>query len=166
MRASRGGVTIAAVLLLATAAPGGALAGPFDKVAGDWEGQAEFRASVGGVEDANAHGIHDLVIRIEPGGKLFSGRGGNGCRFLGLIKPSTGIFNIQGQMSGCHAGSLNGRYGGHIYRREDGSLGFRLNMSVVGGAPLPSLEGATLSGLQMTTGKSRNATVESTMTLR
>lgn len=143
-----------------------AVAGRFDKVAGDWQGQAEFRASLGGADDAAAYGIYDLVIRIEPGGKVFSGRVANGCRFLGIVTPFVSSFQIQGQMSDCREPSLNGRYRGHVARLNEESITFRLQMSVVRGAPLPSLEGAALSGVKMTTGKSRNATVESTMTVR
>ena len=33
-----------------------AVAGPFDQVAGDWQGQAAFRASLGGADDAEAYG--------------------------------------------------------------------------------------------------------------
>ena len=166
MRRWPGRVAVALALCGGLVLSNAALAGPFDTVAGDWEGQTEFRASVGGVEDPKAYGILDLVIRIEPGGRVFSGRVANGCRFVGLLRPHLSSFTIQGQMRDCAAASLNGRYGGYVGRRNEESITFRLHMSVVGGAPMPSLEGATLSGVQMTTGKSRNATVESTMTVR
>lgn len=166
MRRWQGSVGVAMALCGGQVLSNTAVAGPFDKVAGDWQGQAEFRASVGGEDDPTAYGIFDLVIRVEPGGKVFSGRVANGCRFLGLLTPYVSNFQIQGQMSGCREPSLNGRYGGYVGRRNEESITFRLRMSVIGGSPLPSLEGATLSGVQMTTGKSRNATVESTMTVR
>lgn len=150
MRRSPGRVRVALALCAGLMLSNTAVAGPFDKVAGDWQGQAEFRASLGGEDDAAAYGIYDLVIRIEPGGKVFSGRVDNGCRFLGLLNPYLSNFQIQGQMSGCEAGSLNGRYSGEVLRSSAESITFRLRLSEV----------------RVTRGDTRQANVASTMIVR
>ena len=137
---------IAAVTLLASTAH----AGPFDNLAGNWRGQAEYVAKVNAVEDPAAHAVVDLFLTVEPGGKVTGRSPDNGCQLLGIAKQgsSATVYQVEASVSGCRATNSNGRYRGVIgVYPAKGTITFSVQMSQPGGL----------------TGKSKWGTIASTM---
>jgi hypothetical protein len=106
--------------------------GPFDNAVGTWQGQAEYLAKTKAVVDPSAHAVVELTIRIESGGKISGFSPENGCQFLGLVKPGVNAqsHSVQGYVSECGAGNLNGRYTGTatVRPQQPGSLVLSLHM--------------------------------------
>lgn len=128
--------TVATVFVLLCSST--ASAGPFDNAVGTWWGQAEYIAKVKAVPDPAAQAIVDLTVTVETGGKISGTSPANGCRLSGVLSPGSTPQNYRSQLtvSGCRAGSLNGRYMGPIsVKPQAGTLAISLQMVEPGSRP-------------------------------
>jgi hypothetical protein len=125
------------VMTVLVAVPAGTTwAGPFDNAVGTWWGQAEYVAKVNAVPDEAAQAVVDLTVTIEAGGKISGASLANGCQLSGVLTPfsSPQVHRSQVTVSGCRAGSLNGRYLGPVtVKPQAGTLALSLTMSQPGG---------------------------------
>jgi hypothetical protein len=83
---------------------------------GEWRGQTQYQARIRGESDAAAHAVINLVLNLEPGGKVTGGSPDNGCHVLGIGKPgiSPNIVTLNVTLTGCTYAGFNRTYNGHI----------------------------------------------------
>ncbi len=83
---------------------------------GTWSGMTQFQLNVGGKIDPAAHSVSDLVLTLDPKGKVSGSAAENGCRFLGVTTPGfAGItINVDVTLSGCRYPAYNRRFNGTI----------------------------------------------------
>lgn len=93
-----------------------ALADGYEQPYGEWRGQAQYQAIVKGASDPAAHAVIDLVVDIEPRGKVTGISGENGCRMLGIARPgiSPFILTLNVTLRSCAYARFNRIYNGHI----------------------------------------------------
>ena len=108
-----------------TAATGAALAlatalafaqSGYESPYGEWRGQAQYQAIVRTVSDPAAHAVIDLVIDIDPRGKVTGISSENGCHMLGIAKPGIApyILTLNVTLRSCAYARFNRIYNGHI----------------------------------------------------
>ena len=115
-------------------------AGDYSSPYGDWRGQAQFHGRVGRTDDSKAQSVTELVISIDPQGKLVGSSAGNGCHALGLATPSgpATVINLDVTFSGCSYAGYNRRFSGNLFlypRNSYASL--RLRSLVANTGPKP-----------------------------
>lgn len=83
---------------------------------GDWRGQSQYQATVGGNVDPAAHAVTNLTISIAPQGKVVGSSPENGCSLLGVAAPGVvpTILNLDVTFSGCRYAALNRRFSGTL----------------------------------------------------
>lgn len=84
---------------------------------GEWRGQAQYQATIGGAPDPAAHTVTNLTIRVEPDGKVWGTSTENGCKLLGIWQPFTAginLVNLDVTLSGCKYDGMNRRYLGTL----------------------------------------------------
>jgi hypothetical protein len=80
---------------------------------GGWSGQAQYQASINSRPVDEAHAVVDLVLIIDPKGKLTGASQANGCRILGLASPqSSQTMKLDVTFSGCRYPGFNRRFTG------------------------------------------------------
>lgn len=80
---------------------------------GEWSGQAQYQATVQGQSVEAAHAVIDLVIIIDPDGKVTGESSANGCRALGIASPqSSQTLKLDVSLSECAYPGYNRRYVG------------------------------------------------------
>ena len=101
-----------AVLFLATAAN----AQDRSAFVGEWRGQAQYQATVGGVVDGVAHAVTNMVIAVEADGRVRGASTENGCRMLGIAMPYVAptVLTLDVTLSGCQYAGLNRRFSGTL----------------------------------------------------
>jgi len=83
---------------------------------GGWSGQAQYQATINSRPVDEAHAVVDLVLIIDPKGKVTGASRENGCNALGFATPGPGpTLNLDVTLTGC-------RYSG-FDRRLTGTFG-------------------------------------------
>ena len=91
-------------------------AGPHN-LHGEWRGQTQYQATIGGKVDDAAHTVTNLTIRVEPDGKVWGRSTENGCKYLGVWRPAGPTVNVlylDVTLKGCQYGGFNLRYSGAL----------------------------------------------------
>jgi hypothetical protein len=93
-----------------------ALADGYDQPYGEWRGQAQYQAIVRSVSDPAAHAVIDLVVDIDPRGKVTGISAENGCRMLGIARPGIApyILTLNITLTSCAYARFNRIYNGQI----------------------------------------------------
>ena len=88
----------------------------YDSPYGEWRGQAQYQAMVKSISDPAAHAVIDLVVDIDPRGKVTGSSPENGCQFLGLARPgvTSSIVQLNVTVRGCQYGRFNRVYIGYL----------------------------------------------------
>jgi hypothetical protein len=83
---------------------------------GAWRGQAQYQATIGSAHDPAAHAVVDLVIELDPRGKLTGISTANGCRLLGIASPGATptMLHLDVTLSGCTYSGFNRRFSGQL----------------------------------------------------
>ena len=82
---------------------------------GGWSGQAQYQATINSRPVDEAHAVVDLVLIIDPKGKLTGASQANGCRILGLASPeSSQTMKLDVTFSGCRYPGFNRRFTGTL----------------------------------------------------
>jgi hypothetical protein len=92
-----------------------AVADGYDSAHGEWRGQAQYQAIVKTASDPAAHAVIDLVVDIDPRGKVTGSSPENGCRMLGIAKPGIAtnlMLNVT--LTDCKYARFNRVYNGYI----------------------------------------------------
>jgi hypothetical protein len=85
---------------------------------GEWRGQVQYQASLKGQQISEAHAVVPLVIRIDSLGKVVGSSPENGCKLLGVAKPSPfgpTMLDLDVTFSNCAYARYNRRFSGRIY---------------------------------------------------
>jgi len=93
-----------------------ALADAYTTPYGEWRGQTQYQAIAKGESDPAAHAVINLVLNIEPGGKVSGGSPDNSCRLLGIAAPGVApyIVTLNVTLTGCNYAGFNRTYNGHL----------------------------------------------------
>jgi hypothetical protein len=93
-----------------------AIADAYDSPYGEWRGQTEYQAMVRSASDPAAHAVIDLVVDIDPRGKLTGSSPENGCRMLGIAKPGVTPNNLRLNVTlrNCQYARFNRLYIGYM----------------------------------------------------
>ena len=95
-----------------TAAPTVPAAGKPDFYGG-WSGQAQYQATINSRPVDEAHAVVDLVLIIDPKGKVTGASRENGCNTLGFATPGLGpTLNLDVTLTGCRHSGFNRRFTG------------------------------------------------------
>lgn len=83
---------------------------------GEWRGQAQFQANVGGTVQQDAHAVVPLVIAIDAQGKVIGSAPETGCQIKGIATPGVvaTMLNLDVTLSGCRYAGYNRRMGGYV----------------------------------------------------
>lgn len=83
---------------------------------GGWRGQAQYQANVGGAIAQEAHAVVQMIIEIDPQGKILGSSPENGCKMKGLATPGmmATIANLDVTFSGCSYTGFNRRMSGTL----------------------------------------------------
>lgn len=83
---------------------------------GEWRGQAQFQANVGGTVQQDAHAVVPLVIAIDAQGKVIGSAPEAGCQIKGIATPGmvATMLNLDVTLSGCRYAGYNRRMGGYV----------------------------------------------------
>lgn len=83
---------------------------------GEWRGQAQFQANVGGTVQQDAHAVVPLVIAIDAQGKVTGAAPEAGCQIKGIATPGVvpTMLNLDVTLSGCRYAGYNRRMGGYV----------------------------------------------------
>jgi hypothetical protein len=86
----------------------------YDQPYGEWRGQAQYQAIVKGASDPARHAVIDLVVDVDPRGKVTGISGENGCRMLGIAKPGLAphILTLNVTLTSCAYQRFNRIYNG------------------------------------------------------
>jgi hypothetical protein len=80
---------------------------------GGWSGQAQYQATVNSRPVDEAHAVVDLVLIIDPKGKVTGASRENGCNALGFATPGLGpTLNLDVTLTGCRYSGFNRRFTG------------------------------------------------------
>ena len=80
---------------------------------GGWSGQAQYQAKINSRPIDEAHAVVDLVLIINPKGKLTGASRENDCNALGFATPGLGpTLNLDVTLTGCRYSGFNRRFTG------------------------------------------------------
>ena len=88
----------------------------YDEPYGQWRGQAQYQAIVRRISDPAAHAVVDLVIDIDPRGKVTGASTENGCHMLGIAQPGLAphILNLNVTLRSCSYAGFNRIFRGYM----------------------------------------------------
>ena len=104
-------------------------AGPHN-LHGEWRGQTQYQATIGGKADDSAHTVTNLTIRVEPDGKVWGTSTENGCKLLGVWSPmgaTMNVANLDVTLKGCQYSGFNQRYAGNLAFYSAGNVQLSLH---------------------------------------
>lgn len=83
---------------------------------GGWRGQAQYQANVGGAIAQDAHAVVQMIIEIDPQGKILGSSPENGCKLKGLATPGViaTIANLDVTFYECAFAGFNRRMSGML----------------------------------------------------
>ncbi len=83
---------------------------------GGWRGQAQYQANVGGTIAQEAHAVVQMIIEIDPQGKILGSSPENGCKLKGLATPGviSTIANLDVTFYECAYTGFNRRMSGTL----------------------------------------------------
>ena len=106
------------VILLATNAFADGYATPY----GEWRGQAQYQALINTTSDPAAHVVTNLIVNIDPQGKVLGSSQENGCQLLGIAAPGLAptIVTLDVTLTKCNYVGLNRTYRGllAVYEKD------------------------------------------------
>ena len=83
---------------------------------GGWRGQAQYQATVAGTVSPEAHAVVQMIIEVDPQGKVTGSSPENGCKLKGLATPgvtaTTATLDVT--FSGCTYTGFNRRMSGML----------------------------------------------------
>jgi len=84
--------------------------------AGGWRGQAQYQATVAGAVSPEAHAVVQMIIEVDPLGKVMGSSPENGCQLKGIASPgwTAAIANLDVTFSGCTYTGFNRRMSGRL----------------------------------------------------
>lgn len=79
---------------------------------GEWRGQTQYQAFIRTTSDPAAHVVTNLIINVDPQGKVIGTSTENGCRMLGLAAPGVTptIVTLNVTLTGCIYSGYNRTY--------------------------------------------------------
>ena len=88
----------------------------YSTTTGGWRGQAQYQANVGGAVAQDAHAVVQLILEIDPQGKIIGSSTENGCKLKGLVSPGFAptVSSIDVTFSGCSYPGFNRRMSGTL----------------------------------------------------
>jgi len=83
---------------------------------GAWRGQAQYQTNIAGAASPEAHAVVQMIIEIDPQGKVVGSSPENGCQLKGLATPGgmATIANLDVTFSGCTYSGYNRRMSGRL----------------------------------------------------
>lgn len=115
---------------------------------GEWRGQAQYQATEMGQLQQGAHTVVNMVVAIDPAGKIVGSSPDNGCKVLGVAAPFVGpnSLSLDVTLSGCKFSGYNRRFSGYL----------NLNQT-------QKTVGLTLNGAQIQVGRHTSYDIRATM---
>jgi hypothetical protein len=89
---------------------------------GEWRGQVQWYATVNAKPDPAAHSVGNLVLAVDPRGKVVISASDIGCTGLGLFNagPMPSIKSLDITLKGCSYEGYNRRFGGTLLLQDGG----------------------------------------------
>lgn len=104
------------LILLAICFSTSSFSASYTTLYGEWRGQAQYQAFVNTTSDPAAHLITNLIVSVDPQGKVIGGSLENGCQLLGLAAPgiAPAIVTLDVTVTNCKYAGLNRTYRGML----------------------------------------------------